>query len=428
MADWRRIAEELRLYRSRLFLQTLLKGIFFGLLTGGVVGLTGGAFRYVVALAGKWFGWFGWLIYLLPVGGAGIALLYKYLAGDAAKGTNLVLESAREATCPPVRMAPLIFVATTITHLLGGSVGREGAALQFGSSITGGISRLLHMDEANTRMMVLCGMAAGFSAMFGTPAASAVFAMEIVSVGVMYYGALVPCMISSVLAWQISSWIGGRVTGFTIGVLSGNVDFSLLIMMRVVVLSLLCGALSALFWRAIYYGSLGSQRLIPDPVLRALIGGAAVTGLTLLLATRAYNGTSAALLAQAIAGNAHWYDFLLKTLFTVLTIAAGFKGGEIIPTMVVGAAFGAAAGPLLGLDPSLSAAIGLASLFCGVTNAPLAAIVLCMELFGAKGLPFFALAVAVSYQISGNGGLYSAQKIVSNKLAMTRKEDVKGNE
>lgn len=406
----------LQLHRARLFFRALIKGILFGAASGVIVGFAGGAFRFCVDAAGGWFHACGWLLYLLPACGLAITLLYQYLGGDAAKGTNLVLQSARYANSPPLRMAPLIFVSTVLTHLSGGSVGREGAALQLGGSISGAISRGLHMEEGDTRVMVLCGMSAGFSAVFGTPITSAVFAMEIVNVGVMYYGALVPCCISAIIAWQIASRFGTMDVGFRLPEIP---SYSVSILLRVLVLALLCGVLSALFWRALAYGSGGLAKLIPNPFARAAAGGAALILLTLLTGTRAYNGTSSALMAQAIGGQAQWYDFLLKIAFTTLTIAAGYKGGEIVPTMVVGAAFGAAAGPLLGLDPALAGAVGLTALFCGVTNAPLASIVLSMELFGSSGLPYFALAVAVSYLISGNGGLYSAQQIRSNKLVLT---------
>lgn len=410
--------EEVRrqLHRARLFLRALLKGILFGLVTGVIVGLAGGAFRYCVFWADSWFQSYHWLLYLLPVGGIAISLLYQYLAGDAAKGTNMVLQSVRDANCPPLRMAPLIFLSTVLTHLFGGSVGREGAALQLGGSITGSISRGLHMEEADTRVMVLCGMSAGFSSVFGTPITSAVFAMEIVNVGVMYYGALVPCCIAAIVAWQMASLFDNMYIGFPLPVMP---SYSVTIIMRVLILALLCGILSALFWRALAYGSQGLSKLIVNPIMRVIAGGAALILLTCLVGTRAYNGSSTVLMAQALSGRAQWYDFLIKIVFTVLTIAAGYKGGEIVPTMVIGATFGTAVGPLLGLNPALAGAVGLTALFCGVTNAPLTSIVLSMELFGSSGLPYFALATAVSYLISGNGGLYSAQEIRSSKLAIS---------
>lgn len=404
------------MHRAKLFFRALLKGILFGVISGVIVGIAGGAFRFCVDRAGAWFHAYDWLLYFLPLGGLIIALLYKYLAGDAAKGTNMVLQSVRDANSPPLRLAPLIFISTVLTHISGGSVGREGAALQLGGGISGAISRGLHMEEGDTRVMVLCGMSAGFSSVFGTPITSAVFAMEIVNVGVMYYGALVPCCISAIIAWQIASLFVDMHIGFSLPVIP---TYSISILPRVLLLALLCGVLSALFWRALAYGSSGLTKLIPNSLLRAIAGGAVIIVLTCLVGTRAYNGTSATLMAQALGGQAQWYDFLIKILFTTLTIAAGYKGGEIVPTMVIGATFGAAVGPLLGLNPALAGAVGLTALFCGVTNAPLASIVLSMELFGSSELPYFALAVAVSYLISGNGGLYSAQQIRSNKLAIT---------
>ena len=339
--------------------------------------------------------------------------MYRTCGVYESKGTNLVLSAVRSEERVPFRMAPLIFASTVLTHLFGGSAGREGAALQLGGSLAQTLGRFLHLDEKDMHIITMCGMSACFSALFGTPLAATVFSMEVVSVGIMYYAALVPCAAASLIAAGISGWFGVPPTFFSV---SGIPQAAALVpMLRTLVLAALCAAISVTFCYILHGSSHLFQRFLPNPYLRAFLGGCGVLGLMLLCGSRDYLGAGVPVIAQAISGSAHPTAFLWKMIFTATTLAAGFKGGEIVPTFFVGATFGCFAGALLGLPPSFAAALGLCAVFCGVTNCPLTSMLIAFELFGFSGAPYFLLAVSVSYMLSGYYSLYSKQKIVYSK-------------
>jgi len=255
-------------------------------------------------------------------------------------------------------------------------------------------------------------MSALFAAVFGTPVTAAVFSMEVAAVGVFRYNALYPCLTASLTGWGISSLLGTAPELMpAVAFPEGNVRTVL----QVAALALLCALCSILFLSVIHLASHLYQRYLPNLFLRAAAGGVLVIAATLLLGTRDYNGAGMDLAIAAVEGKAVPWAFLAKILLTALTMGAGYKGGEIVPAFFIGAAFGCAAGPLLGLDPGFAAAVGLVALFCSVVNCPIASIVLSMELFGG-GLWFFAVACGVSYLMSGYYSLYAEQRIVYSKL------------
>ncbi len=354
------------------------------------------------------------LIWLLPAGGVAIVLLYRICGMEKDRGTNLVLVAVREAQPMKLRTAPLIFLSTIVTHLVGGSAGREGAALQLGGAMSAYIGRKIHLDAKDSRMMVMCGMAAAFSALFGTPMTAAIFAMEVVSVGVMYYAAMVPCLVSAMVGLQVAQFFGLHFgTGYLVGNVSTLEPKS---MVQVGVMGILCALLSILFCKVMHTAPKIYAKLFHNTIARAAVGGALVLGLTLLVGSQDYNGAGDALIRRMLAGETIPMAFLLKILFTALTLGAGFRGGEIVPVLCTGAAFGTTVGPLLGLSQSFGGALGMAAVFCGATNCPLSAILLAYELFGGRGLPLYALCCGVSYMLSGYYGLYSEQKIVYSKF------------
>ncbi|MEG1764686.1 MAG: chloride channel protein [Oscillospiraceae bacterium] len=391
----------------------LLKWIAFagiiGLVVGGVSSGFYFAFNYVTML----FNTYSWILFLLPVGGISIVLLYKLCGVDKDRGTNFVLLAVRENAVLPLRTAPLVFVSTLITHLLGGSAGREGAILQIGGSISASIGRLMHLDDKDSRIITMCGMSAAFSALFGTPLAAAVFSMEIVSVGVMYYAAIVPCTLSAIVGVSLAKLLGVAPTAF---VLSGVPEISLVVLLQVIAMGIACAVLSIAFCRLTHLAPKLYQRFLPNPILRVVVGGLIVIAFSTLFGTRDYNGGGTQIIAAAMAGNARPEAFFLKMLLTAITLGAGYKGGEIVPVFFTGATFGCVVAPLIGLSPTFGAAIGLVSVFCGVTNCPLTSILLAMEVFGGVSMPLFALACAVSYMLSGYYSLYTEQKIMYSKL------------
>ena len=390
-----------------------LKWTAYACVVGTVMGFVGTLFHLCMERANDIRMQQEWLIWLLPLGGAAIALLYRICGMEQDQGTNLVITSVRSTEQISIKTAPLIFVSTFLTHLLGGSSGREGAALQMGGRIAYQIGRWIHLDAKDERMIVMCGMSAAFSALFGAPLTAAVFSMEVISVGVMYYAAIVPCVLAAVVGFSIAHGFGISPTAFSI---TGIPDLGPVSIGQVVLLAALCGGLSVLFCKGLHWTGGMYRKLLPNSIIRAMAGGILVVALTYLVQTRDYNGAGMNIIQNAMQGQARPEAFILKMLFTALTLGAGFKGGEIVPTFFVGSTFGCVAGGFLGLDPSFGAAIGLVALFCGVVNCPVTSIILSVELFGAEGLLLFAIACAVSYMLSGYYGLYSGQKILYSKL------------
>lgn len=394
-------------------LLAFLKWMMLALVCGLVIGFAGTAFHFCLDFAQRARQTYPWLIWLLPLGGVLITALYRWGGIQNDRGTNFVLIAVRANEKLSFKTAPLIFVSTFFTHLLGGSAGREGAALQLGGSLAAKLGRLLHLDEKDARILTMCGMSAAFSALFGTPVTSAIFSMEVISVGVMYYSAIVPCVVAAIVGNQVAALFGVQPVSFA---LAGVPELSAPGLARVILLGVLCAVLSILFCVCMHQSAALYKRLIPNKFLCAAVGGLLVALLTLAVGSRDYNGAGMEVIARAVAGQARPEAFALKLLFTALTLGAGFKGGEIVPAFFTGATFGNVMGKLLGLSPSFGAGLGLVALFCGVTNCPISSLMLSVELFGARGFPFFALVVAVSFMLSGYYGLYSEQKIIYSKF------------
>ena len=327
-------------------------------------------------------------------------------------GTNRVLLAVKEEEGVAIRMAPLIYISSMLTHLTGGSSGREGAALQIGGSVANFIGRQFKLSHLDLRTITMCGMAAGFSGLFGTPLAAGIFAMEIAD-GTLHYAVLLPCMLSSIVARVTAEKFGIQAAAFTA---TGYPDLSLRTALAVLVFGVLCALLSILFVETLHFVDWTYARYLKDPYLRIIVAGVLVAAGTTLLGTRDYNGAGTEVIVRAMAGEARPEAFLLKILFTALTLEAGFKGGEIVPTFFIGATFGCTFAPLLGLDPSFAAALGMTALFCGVTNCPIASILLSFELFGGQGLVLFALCCSMLYMLSGHYSLYTAQRLEQDKF------------
>lgn len=405
----RRMAAYLKVFARRTALSVLI-----GLLCGGL----GGLFHYVVDLSSGMFHAHGWLLYLLPLAGMAIVWLYHRAGIFQDKGANLVLASLRTGETVPARVAPLIFAGTVLTQLCGGSAGREGAALQIGAGTATCFNRVFHLEGKSANRMTMCGMSALFAAVFGTPITAALFSMEVSTVGVLHYAALYPCLVSSITAWEVSRYMGtAGVTMPAIPLPSPDVGT----LFRVLALTLACAVVSILFLEVMHLaGRLYRRFFDGKPYRRAAVGGLLVAAATVLLGTRDYNGAGMEVAVAAVGGQAASWAFLLKILLTALTIGAGYKGGEIVPAFFIGATFGCVAGPWLGLDPGLAAAIGLIALFCSVVNCPVASMLLSVELFGGTRLWMFAVVCGVSYLMSGYSTLYSEQKIIYAKLGEER--------
>lgn len=396
------------------YISAMVKWVLFSLITGVLCGLIGVLFHHIVRKGTHLRECYNYLLFLLPVAGVIIVFLYHICGLDNDKGTDTILLAVREKGKISPFLAPVIFAATALTHTFGGSSGREGAALQIGGGIGSGIAKLFRLKERNTSVLIMCGMSALFSAVFGTPVTAAIFTLEVASVGIMHYSVLFPALLSSLIAKTVALYFGGETTKF---VLMNIPAFDYVTLIKVAVLSTGAGLLSILFIVLMHETTKLGSKLITNKYLKIISGAVIVIILTCLVGNFNYNGAGMDVITAALeSGTAPTFAFILKIVFTVITLSSGFKGGEIVPSFYIGSTFGVTASVLLGLNSSFSAAIGLIAFFCGVVNCPLAAIVLSIELFGAEGLLYFAAAVAVSYVISGNYSLYSSQRIVYSKI------------
>ncbi|MCI5874406.1 MAG: chloride channel protein [Clostridiales bacterium] len=390
-----------------------LKWVVFSILSGAVVGSVGTLFYFGMSVVTLVRTKNPWIIWLLPIGGLLIVGAYRLLRDERDSGTNLVLSAIHSGDELPFRMAPLIFFSTLITHLFGGSAGREGAALQLGGSIGNGLGRLFHFDEKDKHIMIMCGMSAAFSALFGTPMAAAIFSMEVVSVGIMHYSALVPCVIAALVAHGIASSFGVTAESFPLGKIPA---FTVKNAMKITLLAILCALVSVLFCILLHQAEYLYKKFFKNAYVRIFVGGCLVIILTLLVGDQTYNGAGMPVIEACMKnGTVAWQTFLLKMIFTAVTLGAGYKGGEIVPTFFIGASFGCLFGNLLGFSPVLCTAVGMSAVFCGVTNCPITSLLISFELFGYEGMPYFLLAIAFSYMLSGYYGLYHSQKIVYSK-------------
>lgn len=412
----------LKVYFHREGLAFLRWGVV-SILVGVCVGAVGAEFHHAVEWATETRGEYPWLLFLLPVAGLIIVFIYHLVKMDNDRGTEYILASVRDASQLKFRQVPLIFIATVLTHLCGGSAGREGAALQIGGGIGSFIGRCMRMDDKDRRIITMAGMAAGFSALFGTPLAAAVFAMEVESVGIMYYAAIVPCFVSALLAQIVAGMLGGEGTSF---VVFNAPELTVLVMVKIIALGVLCGMLANLFCRCMRLVNFIFRYFFKSRVKKVVVGGLLIIALSLLVG-RDYNGAGMSVINAAMGGYVVPTAFLMKMLFTAITLNAGYKGGEIVPSFFIGATFGCLIAPVMGLSASFGAAVGMVSVFCGVTNSPMTSILLGYELFAGVGVAPLALAVAVSYMMSGYTGLYHEQKIVYSKTK-TSYIDVKGDQ
>ena len=400
------------LHRASVYIKTLLKWLILALVIGVFCGIIGSAFHIGVHHATELRAHNPWLLWCLPIAGLLIVGFYKFTKVEG-QGTNNIIDEVHFGKGLPFFLLPAIFIGTILTHLCGGSAGREGAALQMGGTIGYHTGRLLRLDDRDLRVATLAGMAAFFSALFGTPLAASVFAIMVISIGVLYHVAFVPCLAAALTAYFVSIAMGVEPTRFAVSM----PEVGGVMLAKVTVLAALCALVSTIFCNVIHFIEHQMAHRIRNSYLRACIGGAAIIALTYLCGTPDYTGAGMEVVTAAVEqGSARPEAFALKLLFTAITLAAGFKGGEVVPSFFVGATFGCVVGPLLGIPAGFAAALGLAAVFCGATNCPLASIFLAIELFGDGGLLYFALACGVSYMLSGYNGLYSSQTILYSKL------------
>ena len=407
-----------KLHHPEYYIKAFLKWLILGALVGGIGGLLGAGFHHALHFVTHLRGEHTWLIFLLPLGGLLSVGIYRVFGLRNNRGTNEIIDSILDNKPVSPMVAPVIFLASSVTHLFGGSAGREGAALQLGGSVASALGKLLKLQEKDRTVLIMSGMSAVFAGLFGTPLTATVFCMEFESVGTLFTPALLPCYLAAFVASRVSFALGVHAETYILET-AATLDLASIggFAVLAVLVSLLGIAMCKVFHEAEH---LAAHRL-PDPFVRIAVGGALITAMTLMVGDHRFNGAGMGMALNAVAGNTDWYSFLLKMLFTAITLAAGFKGGEIVPTFCIGATFGCLVGGLLGLDPGTAAAVGLIGLFCCATNSPIASIVLSVEMFGGANLYLFALVCVICFVLSGHSGLYASQIIQFNKAEQVAK-------
>lgn len=395
------------------YLLVFVGWLLTGIVIGAVVGLWGTGFAYGMSFVNGLRETYSWILYGLPIAGIIIVALYHFAGEKENKGTNLILQAVRSDKKISIWVAPLMFISTLLTHLCGGSAGREGAALQMGGSLAQQMGRWMKVNERTLKVFTMCGMSACFAALFGTPAAATIFSLEVVSVGIMQYSALVPCAAAALTADFTARYFDVEHMHFDVEALWAS--FDLATAAKVLVLAAATAVVSILFCYILHQTGYLFKKYLKNPYVRVAVGGVLIIGLTLILGTRDYLSVGEHMIEEAVHGTARPEAFLLKMIFTAITLEAGFKGGEIVPSLFIGSTFGCVLAGLVGLNPAFGAALGMVAMFCGVTNCPIASVLIGLELFGGAGVEWFLIVVAVSYVISGYFSLYSSQKIVYAK-------------
>ena len=410
-----------KLHHPEDYIKTFLKWALLGVLMGAIGGVLGAVFHHVLHFVTHVRSEHTWLVFLLPVGGVLTVALYRLLKLRGNRGTNEIIDATLDGHAVSPLVAPAIFLSAAITHLFGGSAGREGAALQLGGSTASLLAKLFRLGEEDRKVMVMAGMSAVFAGLFGTPLTATLFCMEFESVGTLFTPALLPCFLAAFLASRVSGAMGVHAETY---ILETVHTMTLANFWQYLILAVLVSVLGIAMCWVFHKAEHMAAHHLKNPFLRIAIGGAVITVLTLLVGDHRFNGASMDMALKAVGGDADWYSFLLKMLFTAVTLAAGFKGGEIVPTFCIGATFGCVLGGLLGLDAGMAAALGLVGLFCCATNSPLASIVLSIEMFGGANLYLFAFTCVICFVLSGNSGLYASQILQFSKsdhLAESRK-------
>lgn len=408
---------------GKYFLKWLLLATPLGLVTGTACAL----FLWLLNEATRYRALNPWLLFLLPVAGFVIAWVYSTLGKASEAGNNLIVDEIHEpGGGVPLRMAPLVLFATIVTHLFGGSAGREGTAVQMGGSLASGLARLFPgLQRQDVQTLLKAGIAAGFGGVFGTPIAGTIFALEVLAVGRMSYAALIPCLVASIVSDQAcSAWGIGHVHYQVAGMLPAGspqhiAPLDLRLLALVSVAGLIFGLTSTFFSELTHGLQWLFKRMIPWPVLRPVLGACCVIGLVYLLGTRDYLGLGVSsdspdavtVLSAFHRGGATPWSWFWKILFTAITLSSGFKGGEVTPLFFIGATLGNVLAGVMGAPVDLFAALGFVSVFAGATNTPIACTIMAIELFGGEYTPYFATSCLLAYLFSGHSGIYLSQRI-----------------
>ncbi|WP_083205175.1 voltage-gated chloride channel family protein [Bacillus sp. FJAT-27264] len=408
---WRAYAGE----RSHLAIwTTVVKWIILGSCVGIITGTASALFLksldYVTTLRME----HPWLLFLLPLGGALVSYLYFRYGKDSAKGNNLIIENIQSGGAPiPLRMAPLVLFGTLVTHLFGGSAGREGTAVQMGGSLADSFGRWIRISPLDRKILLMCGISGGFGSIFGTPLAGTLFGLEVIALGLISHQALLPCFAASFVGdlvatklWKVHH-IHYAVSEFP--------ALGFLVVLKVLLASVIFGLVGMLFSQLTHFLKVHFTLLIKNPMVKSALGGFIIIALVYLVGTREYLGLGLPLIADSFQGEVSPFAFLWKVIFTSFTLGTGFQGGEVTPLFAIGATLGHTLAGLLHMYGPFLASLGFIAVFCGATNTPIACFLMGIELFGSGGAIYMFMACVVSYLFSGHTGIYTSQLIGVSK-------------
>lgn len=410
LQQWVSVTKLTHVALLRTFMKWIILGSVVGCLTGTASAFFLVSLDYVTNVRTN----SPWLLFLLPIGGVLVSYLYLKVGKNSAKGNNLILEQIHDGKeTIPLRMVPLVLFGTLVTHLFGGSAGREGTAVQMGGSLSEWFGKLLQVSPVDRKILLICGISGGFGSIFGTPLAGTVFGLEVLAIGLISHEALVPAF--------IASFVGNLVTTQVWGVPHihyhiGDVpDLTLLTLAKVVLASILFGLTSLFFSELTHSFKKWYSHFFKNPMVKSAVGGFIVIGLVYVVGSRAYLGLGIPLIQASFEDELSPFAFFWKLLFTAVTLGAGFQGGEVTPLFAIGATLGNALSEFLGLYAPFLAALGFIAVFCGATNTPIACFLMGIELFGAEAAIYMFVACLVSYMFSGHSGIYASQRIGVSK-------------
>lgn len=388
-------------------IKNILKLILISILIGGISGLFIGIFLIFLEKAVDINLKHKFLVFILPLSGMLMTFLYSKYGGNSQKGNNLIIENINGSK-EEIKfiMAPLVFLGTVLTHLFGGSVGREGTGVQIGGTIGNALSKILKCSTYEKKILLISGVAAGFSSVFGTPITGTIFALEISNIGSLNYNSMIPAITSAIVGNSVVKILGVKHSHYKIPPVE-SVDLTNIL--KVIILAICFGLASRLF---VYMTHWFKEKLIKyckNQYLKIFVGGSLMVLATLLLGNSLYNNLSLGLLSSAFDGNVSYLAFIIKLMLTTLCLGAGYQGGEVTPLFVIGATLGATLSNILGLPFAFSAALGLVGVFSGATNAPIACFMMYLELFGSNNIIFAMLVCMIAVFISGHKGIYTSQ-------------------
>lgn len=401
-------------------LRFLSKWLVLSIVIGTLAGSASAFFLHALHLAEDVRNDTNWLYLLLPVGGLIIGLIYHYFGSDVVKGNNQILEEFHSPKkIIPLKMAPLVLFGTVATHFFGGSAGREGTAVQMGGAIADQFTKWFKLSIDDRKIILIIGISAGFASVFGTPLAGAIFALEVLVIGKVRYEAILPSLLTAIVADQVCLLWGAGHASYIIPFVPemnfANLGYS-------VISGILMGWVAWSFSKSHHVLTRIFKKWISYPPLRPVVGGIILVGIFTIPETSRYMGLGVPYIQDAFQNPAPEFAFGIKLLLTAFTLAAGFKGGEVTPLFYIGATLGNVLILVLPLPMALLAGMGFVGVFAGATNTPIACTIMAIELFGAEGTVYFAIACVTAYLFSGKSSIYTSQILGIEKSTAHKNE------